>query len=658
VAEIFINYRRKQSLSDAQHLATLLTSDFGKNSVFIDVRNIDSCSDWLEQLQTKVSNCKVLISIIGPDWLEALDEKDYPPGERSKDLVRYEIAEALRLRIPVLPVMLNGTPVPPFDKLPVEIRDIFRRRVMDLRNEHFIADAAAITAELKKIIRSQRGLPRTRVSMLVAAALVLGIFTGPLILPHPGGSLLGPVRNPDEALRQENLQAMRLVTETEISRNSLAEHLKAAKARADDAEAKLGLLEAKIKNKQQEAEDVKVILANEQKNSIAAAKKIQVLVYQIEGLKRSLAEEKRSISKLVEQLQSKNEQIIIKDRQIAHLQSFIDGVSVFEEATVTSSLKAITVPEPQTLNGHSGWVHAAGFSPNHRYLVSGSWDNTLRVWDRESRREVLPPLKGHLDKIHDVAFSTDGQLIVSASADKTLRLWNANTGDEIQSLEDHWHGVLAATFSPTGDYILSGGKDKRLIVWGTQKGNIRWNSQTDRENGKLAGHTGDITDVAFSPDGRLFLSASRDATIKLWNFENDAASEKKTFNQHTGAVNTAAFSADGRHIVSGSDDKTLKIWDVATGQATTLSGHEGPIHSAAFSPDGRYVVSASEDGTLRLWHWKTKQFWTFEKHTDPIYVAGFSADGRFVVSGGNDKLLKLWDVSAWTHLKAAQKTDQ
>jgi WD40 repeat protein len=152
-------------------------------------------------------------------------------------------------------------------------------------------------------------------------------------------------------------------------------------------------------------------------------------------------------------------------------------------------------------------------------------------------------------------------------------------------------------------------------------------------------------------------AASRDKTIMLWNFENDVAFEKETFKQHTGAVNTAAFSADGSHIVSGSDDKTLKIWDLETGQATTLSGHGGPIHSAAFSPDGRYVVSASEDGTLRLWHWKMKQFWTLEEHSDPIYVADFSADGRFVVSGGNDKTLKLWDVSAWTHVKAEQKTD-
>jgi hypothetical protein len=55
------------------------------------VRNIDSYSDWLEQLQTKVSNCKVLIAVIGPDWFEVLDWKDYSPGESTKDLVRYEM---------------------------------------------------------------------------------------------------------------------------------------------------------------------------------------------------------------------------------------------------------------------------------------------------------------------------------------------------------------------------------------------------------------------------------------------------------------------------------------------------------------------------------------------------------------------------------------
>jgi WD40 repeat protein len=103
------------------------------------------------------------------------------------------------------------------------------------------------------------------------------------------------------------------------------------------------------------------------------------------------------------------------------------------------------------------------------------------------------------DRIEDVAFSPDGQLILSASADKTLKLWDLENTSEPRSLEGHWHSVLAGAFSPDGNFILSGGKDKRLIIWETDTGSIRWDSQTDRENGKFEGHSDEITDVAFPP---------------------------------------------------------------------------------------------------------------------------------------------------------------
>ncbi len=72
---------------------------------------------------------------------------------------------------------------------------------------------------------------------------------------------------------------------------------------------------------------------------------------------------------------------------------------------------------------------------------------------------------------------------------------------------------------------------------------------------------------------------------------------------HTGAVTSIAFSPDGKHIVSGSTDKTLRIWDAATGQpiGDPLTGHTDTVGGVAFTPDGRRIISASGDKTLRLW---------------------------------------------------------
>ncbi|CCA75214.1 related to WD40-repeat protein (notchless protein) [Serendipita indica DSM 11827] len=83
---------------------------------------------------------------------------------------------------------------------------------------------------------------------------------------------------------------------------------------------------------------------------------------------------------------------------------------------------------PSRLRGHEGRVNAVGFSPDGSQIVSGSWDNTIRLWDAATGQAVGEPLRGHEGAVNTIGFSPDGPQIVSGSINNTIQLWNTETG--------------------------------------------------------------------------------------------------------------------------------------------------------------------------------------------------------------------------------------
>ncbi|KAJ3036798.1 hypothetical protein HDU99_010465, partial [Rhizoclosmatium hyalinum] len=164
---------------------------------------------------------------------------------------------------------------------------------------------------------------------------------------------------------------------------------------------------------------------------------------------------------------------------------------------------------PFTLVGHSELVCSVAYSPDSKSVVSGSHDNTVKLWSVETG-ECVKTLEGHSESVRSVAFSPDGKTVISGSRDITVKLWSVETGECVKTLEGHSEGVCSVAYSPDSKTVVSGSHDKTVKLWSVEIGKL---SRT------LEGHSRSVTSVAYSPDSKTVVSGSHDKTVKLWSVE-------------------------------------------------------------------------------------------------------------------------------------------
>jgi len=293
-----------------------------------------------------------------------------------------------------------------------------------------------------------------------------------------------------------------------------------------------------------------------------------------------------------------------------------------------------TGKELRTLTGHDA-VYAVSFSPDGKTLASSGADSTIKLWNVETGKEIYT-IKGHNNKyVFSVSFSPDGKTLASSGADKTVKLWNVETGKEIHTLEGHKNFVMTVSFSPDGKTVASGGWDKTVKLW---------NVETGKEIRTLRGHKNFVYSVSFSPDGKTLASGGNDKIVKLWDV--DTGKEFKTIKAHDYYIFTVSFSPDGKTLASGSADNTAKLWDVETGtEIRTFYGHDDSVRSLSFSPDGKTLATGSWDTSIKFWNLETsKEIHSLEGHDNSVYGITFSPDGKTLASGSLDTTIKLWNL--------------
>ena len=209
----------------------------------------------------------------------------------------------------------------------------------------------------------------------------------------------------------------------------------------------------------------------------------------------------------------------------------------------------------------------------------------------------------------------------------------------------HEGQVSAVAWSPDGKTLASGSSDKTVKLWDLATGKLF---------ATLQGHTETVYSVAWSPDGKTVASGSFDKTVKLW--ESATGKLLATLQGHTGAVESVAWSPDGKILASGSRDETVRLWESVTGKLlATLQGHTDSVRKVAWSPDGKTVASGSSDKTVKLWESATgKLLATLQGHTGKVYSVAWSPDGNTLASGSADKTVRLWEGPVTSQIDLAE----
>ncbi|MDJ0728642.1 MAG: caspase family protein [Crocosphaera sp.] len=300
---------------------------------------------------------------------------------------------------------------------------------------------------------------------------------------------------------------------------------------------------------------------------------------------------------------------------------------------VRSSLYAAIdqVRERNTLEGHQSPVRSVAISEDGATIVSASYDNTVKVWDRQGK--LLHTFEGHQEPVESVAISKDGEIIVSGSYDNTVKVWNRE-GTLVQTLSDHKDRISSVAISKDGETIVSGSYDNTVKIW-------------NRE-GKLLhtfeGHQESVESVAISKDGETIVSGSYDNTIKVWNREGILV---QTLSNHKDRVSSVAISNDGETIISGSYDNTIKVWDrqgtlLHTYVPGNIFGSGYNVTSVSISADGKTIVSGN-DKIVKVWDRQGRLLRTLEDHQPSLRNVIISENGETIISKIDSKTFEVRD---------------
>jgi WD40 repeat protein len=310
------------------------------------------------------------------------------------------------------------------------------------------------------------------------------------------------------------------------------------------------------------------------------------------------------------------------------------------------------------LNEQWGRITQLTFTADNRWLVSGSADSDIQLWNLGSTDNKQKPLllKNKQCRLTSFAISDDGRWLATAGASYTtndvmVRLWDLHAEEVVASVVDlsSYRGELSAlAVSRTGDYVATGNKDGMVRLW--HVGASHAVSSTD-----LCVHGESVRAMCFAPDGRSLITAARNesgkGTVQVWGLDGSAATGDLALTENSQGAEQVAITTDSRWLFTANPEPSLRVRDLTRlsreQTSTALAGQNCVVQSMAVSTNNRWLAVAGTDNAVRLWSLgasgPAETPITLRPH-GAITVIAFVRRGDWLATADDRGCVQLWNL--------------
>jgi len=301
----------------------------------------------------------------------------------------------------------------------------------------------------------------------------------------------------------------------------------------------------------------------------------------------------------------------------------------------------------KTNTGHTDVITSISISTDNKYIISGSEDKSVILWDIKSGKELATFVSPN-NLVKSVAFSPNTKQFACAEGDikakNKIYIWDIKEHKIVKTIEDNKGIITNLQYSSDGRYLLSGGPSE-LILRDVDAGIKIRDFVLPKEP---------LQNIDFSADGKNIVASSENI-IYIWNI--NSCEIAKTLKGHTDKITNVKYSKDNKYIVSGSNDKSIRIWDADSGkEISNIDDHGYKLENIAISGDNKWIASSDMNESIKLWDLETGVLTnTLDGHKGRIGGLFFNNDNSMLVSYGRwDRTIKLWDTKSGEIIKALQ----